>query len=61
VVDILLQELTTRYTTYDMTTQQVLDYRMLPRSIAAPNGLVLRRDVEPADLKPASAGEAIHA
>jgi hypothetical protein len=45
IVDITLNEAKTVYTTYNMTTQQVLDYRMLPRQVVAPNGPVFRRDV----------------
>lgn len=45
VVDVVLKDATTRYTTYDMATQQVFDYRILPRTISAPNGLVLRQDI----------------
>ncbi|HEY9825669.1 MAG TPA: metallophosphoesterase, partial [Stenomitos sp.] len=46
VIDIELQQAQTRYTTYDMATRNVLDHHILPRSIAAPNGVVLRRDVD---------------
>jgi hypothetical protein len=45
VVDVMLKDASTHYTTYDMATQQVFDYRILPRAITAPNGLVLRQDV----------------
>jgi Icc-related predicted phosphoesterase len=50
VVDVNLDRADTIYTTYDMTTLQVFDYRKLPRSIVSPNGMILRRDVEEADL-----------
>jgi hypothetical protein len=46
VVDITLKEAKTRYTTYDMFTQQVLDQQTLPRLIVSPTGPILRRDVE---------------
>ncbi len=46
VVDITLHEAKTRYTTYDMFTQQVLDHQTLPRLIVSPTGPILRRDVE---------------
>ncbi|MGV2826602.1 metallophosphoesterase family protein [Myxosarcina sp. GI1(2024)] len=40
------------YTTYDMQTLQLIDMEKLPRFLTAHNGIVLRRDVEMADLKP---------
>jgi hypothetical protein len=38
-------ELTT-YTTYDIQTLQVIEYKQLPRFLTGHNGIVLRRDVE---------------
>jgi len=46
VVDINLGSASTTYTTYDMTTLNLVDQRKLPRIIVGPNGMVLRRDVE---------------
>ena len=43
-------ELTT-YTTYDMKTLELIDYKQLPRFLKGHNGIVLRRDVEYQDLK----------
>lgn len=53
VVDVNLGSALTTYTTYDMTTLQVVDQRKLPRIIVGPNGMVLRRDVELDELTPA--------
>jgi Calcineurin-like phosphoesterase len=53
VVDIALKDASTRYTTYDLTNQTVLDAKILPRMISAPNGSVLRRDVDLNALTPA--------
>ncbi|NCJ05132.1 metallophosphoesterase [Synechococcales cyanobacterium C] len=47
IVDVSLEPANTRYTTYDMTTRQVLDSRQLPTQISAPNGRVFRRDINP--------------
>lgn len=52
VVDIALQDTSTRYTTYDLTNQTVLNAKLLPRMIAAPNGSVLRQDIELKALNP---------
>jgi hypothetical protein len=52
VVDIGLADASTRYTTYDLTNQILLDAKILPRMIAAPNGPVLRRDINPSALTP---------
>ncbi|BAY86941.1 hypothetical protein NIES267_64520 [Calothrix parasitica NIES-267] len=51
VVDINFDssELTT-YTTYDMKTLQLIEYKQLPRFLTGHNGIVLRRDVEYQDL-----------
>jgi len=43
-------ELTT-YTTYDMKTLELIEYKQLPRFLTGHNGIVLRRDVEYQDLK----------
>ena len=40
----------TRYTTYDIQTMELIEYGELPRFVTGHNGLVLRRDVEMADL-----------
>lgn len=40
----------TRYTTYDIQTMDLIEYGELPRFLAGHNGIVLRRDVEMADL-----------
>ncbi|WP_404783549.1 metallophosphoesterase family protein [Altericista sp. CCNU0014] len=53
VVDIEWADASTRYTTYDLTHNTLLDAKILPRTIAAPNGLVLRRDIHPNALTPA--------
>jgi len=53
VIDVNIGSETTTYTTYDMTTLQVVDQQKLPRLIAGPNGMVLRRDLEWKDLTPA--------
>jgi Calcineurin-like phosphoesterase len=50
VVDIGLTDVSTRYTTYDLTNKTVLDSKILPRMIAAQNGPVLRRDIAPSEL-----------
>ncbi len=52
VVDINFDspELTT-YTTYDMKTLELIEYKQLPRFLTGHNGIVLRRDVEYEDLK----------
>lgn len=52
LVDVNLGSASTTYTTYDMTTLQVVDQRKLPRIIVGPNGMVLRRDVELNELTP---------
>jgi hypothetical protein len=43
-------ELTT-YTTYDIKTLKLIEYKQLPRFLTGHNGIVLRRDVEYQDLK----------
>ena len=43
-------ELTT-YTTYDMKTLELIEYKQLPRFLTGHNGIVLRRDVEYKDLE----------
>ena len=43
-------ELTT-YTTYDMKTLELIEYKQLPRFLTGHNGIVLRRDVEYQDLE----------
>jgi Calcineurin-like phosphoesterase len=52
VVDIDLSIARTTYTTYDMATLTWVDQQQLPRLIASPTGLVLRRDVTWNDLTP---------
>lgn len=42
-----------RYTTFDLTHQTVFDPKLLPRMMTAPNGSILRQDIEPAALTPA--------
>ena len=44
------EPITTIYTTYNMSTGEVVDQTELPRVIAGPTGLVLRQDVERRDL-----------
>jgi hypothetical protein len=56
VVDIHLAEGKTIYTTYNMQTLEPVNLQQLPRLIASPNGKVLRRDVQWADLTPAEQG-----
>ena len=43
-------ELTT-YTTYDMKTLELIEYKQLPRFLIGHNGIVLRQDVKYQDLK----------
>lgn len=50
IVDIDLNSESTRFTTYNMQTLQVVDHNTLPRIIAGPNGKVLRLDVQESDL-----------
>ncbi|MGB3656204.1 MAG: metallophosphoesterase [Rivularia sp. (in: cyanobacteria)] len=52
VVDINFDspELTT-YTTYDIKTLKLIEYKQLPRFLTGHNGIVLRRDVEYENLK----------
>lgn len=52
VVDIDLGSKTTTYTTYDMSTQEVLPQTQLPRILVGPNGMVVRRDLSLAELTP---------
>ena len=53
VVDVNLAEGSTVYTTYNMTTREVVDLAQLPRQIVGPNGRELRRDLTWDDLTPA--------
>jgi hypothetical protein len=53
VVDINLETIDLVYTTYDMSTMEVVDQQWLPKLIAAPNGKILRRDLQWEDLTPA--------
>lgn len=50
IIDINLAEHSTRYTTYNMKTLQVVDQKILPRLIVGPNGRVVRRDVQESEL-----------
>lgn len=50
VIDIDWGTTSTRYTTYNMTTLQVVDHKTLPRLIVGPTGRVLRLDVQESDL-----------
>jgi hypothetical protein len=50
VIDVDLAAEATRYTTYNMTTLQVVDHKTLPRLIVGPTGRVLRLDVNESDL-----------
>ncbi|MBD2124526.1 metallophosphoesterase [Trichocoleus sp. FACHB-262] len=52
IVDVKLGSASTTYTTYDMTTLQLVKHQDLPRIIVGPNGWVLRRDVQEADMTP---------
>jgi hypothetical protein len=52
VVDVGLADASTRYTTYDLTHQTLFDTKILPRMIVAPNGTVLRRDINQNALTP---------
>lgn len=45
VVDVDVNNQSTRYTTYDMKTLSVIDIETLPRVIVAPNVRILRRDL----------------
>lgn len=40
----------TRYTTYDIQTMDLIEYGELPRFLAGHNGIVVRRDVDAAEL-----------
>jgi 3',5'-cyclic AMP phosphodiesterase CpdA len=50
IVDLDFGLASTRYTTYNMQTMQVVDHNTLPRLIAGPTGKVLRLGVEESDL-----------
>lgn len=50
VIDVDWGTASTRYTTYNMTTLQVVDHKTLPRLIVGPTGRVLRLDVQERDL-----------
>jgi hypothetical protein len=52
VVDVSLAEASTRYTTYDLTHQTLLDTKILPRMITTASGSVLRQDITPKALSP---------
>jgi hypothetical protein len=52
VVDVGLADASTRYTTYDLTHQTLLDAKILPRMITTASGSVLRRDINPNALTP---------
>lgn len=52
LVDIAIDTATTVYTTFDMQAMTLVDQHTLPRLIVGHNGMVLRRDVEWADLTP---------
>lgn len=53
IVDVGLNAGTTTYTTYNMRTLKVVNQQELPRVIAGPTGMVVRRDVALSDLTPA--------
>ncbi|HEY9885375.1 MAG TPA: metallophosphoesterase, partial [Thermosynechococcaceae cyanobacterium] len=50
IIDVDLDADATRYTTYNMTTMQVVDHKTLPRLIVGPTGRALRLDVNESDL-----------
>ena len=50
VVDIDWASESTRYTTYNMGTREVVQHSELPRLVVGPNGRTLRRDLTLADL-----------
>ena len=50
IVDIDLASESTIYTTYNMTTMQVVDHKTLPRLIVGPSGRALRLGVQESDL-----------
>ncbi|MBC7973147.1 MAG: metallophosphoesterase [Verrucomicrobia bacterium] len=50
VIDVNWETTSTNYTTYNMTTLQVVDQKTLPRLIVGPTGRVLRLDVQERDL-----------
>jgi hypothetical protein len=52
VVDINFNSESTIYTTYNMTTSEVVDIKTLPRIINNANNWILRRDVKWEDLSP---------
>jgi len=53
VVDINFKDSSTTYTTYNMSTMQLVDQQILPRLIVGPNGYVVRRDIPEDSLTPA--------
>ena len=57
VVDIKVDIPETVYTTYDITTMELIEQDKLPRIIVAPNGTILRRDLDWEDLTSAEKGE----
>jgi hypothetical protein len=50
IIDVDLDTDATRYTTYNMTTMQVVDHKTLPRLIVGPTGRALRLDLDESDL-----------
>ena len=50
IVDVDLASESTVYTTYNMTTMQVVDHKTLPRLIMGPTGRALRLGVQESDL-----------
>jgi 3',5'-cyclic AMP phosphodiesterase CpdA len=53
IVDVDYKSADTVYTSYNMTTEKVVDQKILPRVIAGPTGTIYRRDLELSDLTPA--------
>ncbi|HEY9639713.1 MAG TPA: metallophosphoesterase [Coleofasciculaceae cyanobacterium] len=53
IVDVNLAAADTVYTTFDASTMELIQQQELPKLIAAPNGKVLRRDLNWQDLTPA--------
>jgi hypothetical protein len=52
IIDLKLSTIALFYTTYNMTTLQVIDSETLPEKITAPNGIIWRRDIPVAQSKP---------
>jgi len=52
IIDINLKSQATTYTTYNMRTLEVVDQKILPRTITSVVGTIARRDLKTSDLTP---------